>query len=87
MKLTLSEIERRLADDFSGPLLFQPLSFTGADKNAARPIALLATVAQMIPHQNIPGGEAHPLSLLLDETARQQRQQHRQNAKGQEKSA
>lgn len=47
MKLTETEISSRLAADFGGSLLFQPLAITDGDTQ--RPVALLATVAQLLP--------------------------------------
>lgn len=47
MKLTATEISSRLAADFGGNLLFQPLAIT--DGETQRPVALLASVAQLLP--------------------------------------
>lgn len=47
MKLTATEVTSRLAADFGGSLLFQPLAITDGDTQ--RPVALLATVAQLLP--------------------------------------
>lgn len=47
MKLTKTDISSRLAADFSGSLLFQPLAITDGDTQ--RPVALLANVAQLLP--------------------------------------
>lgn len=46
MQLTLSEIKDRLAADFGGSLVFQPL---GGEETAVRPVARLASVAQLLP--------------------------------------
>lgn len=50
MKLTATDISSRLAADFGGSLLFQPLAITDGDTQ--RPVALLATVAQLLPLSN-----------------------------------
>ena len=47
MKLTATEVTSRLAADFGGSLLFQPLAITDGDTQ--RPVALLASVAQLLP--------------------------------------
>ena len=47
MILTSTEISSRLSADFSGGLLFQPLAITEGDTQ--RPVALLASVAQLLP--------------------------------------
>lgn len=47
MKLTETDISSRLAADFGGSLSFQPLAVGDADQQ--RPVALLATVAQLLP--------------------------------------
>lgn len=46
MQLTEAEIHARLAADFGGSLLFQPLRVT---EDAARPVTLLAKTAQLLP--------------------------------------
>lgn len=47
MKLTAQDISSRLAADFGGSLLFQPLY--ADDTDTQRPVALLASVAQLLP--------------------------------------
>lgn len=47
MKLTETEITSRLAADFGGSLSFQPLAV--GDDDQQRPVAFLASVAQLLP--------------------------------------
>lgn len=65
MILTEAEISSRLAADFSGRLLFQPID-VGSD-TGARPVALLASVAQLLPApvQSRQATTHHPMFDLL----------------------
>ncbi len=47
MKLSATEMSSRVAAGFGGSLLFQPVSVTEGE--AQRPVAMLASVAQLIP--------------------------------------
>lgn len=46
MQLTETDIRARLAADFGGSLLFQPIRVSD---DAARPVTQLASVAQLLP--------------------------------------